>query len=124
MMVRNHCNGKEQERWPAPRLWLSSARTGPKAHLAAAIWVCTRPRVNTCCSLIRMTCSPPGALNSDSKPHRPDRMPTTGRLGCPNRGLQAPKGESLLFVDSDNLPAPWCIERRPQAATARPDADL
>ena len=47
-----------------------------------------------------------------------------GPSRCRNLGLQAATGDYVLFLDSDDLLAPWCLEQRVQAAAERPDHDL
>ena len=47
-----------------------------------------------------------------------------GPSRCRNLGLQAATGEYVLFLDSDDLLAPWCLEQRFRAAAVRPDVDL
>jgi hypothetical protein len=41
-----------------------------------------------------------------------------------NLGLHEARGAYVIFLDSDDLLAPFCLERRVAAATAHPDADL
>ena len=45
------------------------------------------------------------------KPYKRDRMPK-GASTCRNIGLQRALGEYIIFLDSDDLLAPTCLERR------------
>jgi len=47
-----------------------------------------------------------------------------GPSRCRNLGAREAKAEFLLFLDSDDLLAPTCLENRLAAATAAPDHDL
>jgi glycosyltransferase involved in cell wall biosynthesis len=47
-----------------------------------------------------------------------------GPSRCRNLGLGAARGEYVLFLDSDDLLAPWCLEQRLRAALGQPEADL
>lgn len=41
---------------------------------------------------------------------------------CRNQGAAASQGELLLFLDSDDLLAPWCLQQRVLAVESEPDA--
>ena len=41
---------------------------------------------------------------------------------CRNQGAAASHGELLLFLDSDDLLAPWCLQQRVLAVESEPDA--
>ncbi|MCA9449819.1 MAG: glycosyltransferase family 2 protein, partial [Candidatus Omnitrophica bacterium] len=52
----------------------------------------------------------------------------TGEKGnanvCRNQGFQASKGEFVIFLDSDDLLAPDCLENRVAAMESRPELDF
>lgn len=54
------------------------------------------------------------------------RRTTEGRGApiCRNIGLQNSRGEFIVFLDSDDLLAPHCLEQRLDLFTAEPDYDL
>lgn len=52
-----------------------------------------------------------------------ERMPK-GAPTCRNIGKEAARGRFLLFLDSDDLLAPWCLERRVVEMEANKDADV
>lgn len=43
---------------------------------------------------------------------------------CRNLGLELSRGEFVIFLDSDDLLAPWCLEQRLAAAADFPDCDF
>jgi glycosyltransferase involved in cell wall biosynthesis len=43
---------------------------------------------------------------------------------CRNLGLELSLGEFVIFLDSDDLLAPWCLEQRLAAVTAAPECDF
>lgn len=47
-----------------------------------------------------------------------------GPSACRNAGLAAAAGEHVIFLDSDDLLAPWCVEDRVAAFGGDPSADL
>jgi glycosyltransferase involved in cell wall biosynthesis len=47
-----------------------------------------------------------------------------GPSRCRNLGVQASRGEYIIFLDSDDLMAPWCVERRLGCAAGAPEADF
>ena len=47
-----------------------------------------------------------------------------GPSRCRNMGAAASRGKYLVFLDSDDLMAPWCIEQRVAASNDFPHADL
>lgn len=47
-----------------------------------------------------------------------------GPSRCRNIGLAMAHGPYVMFLDSDDLMAPWCLEERLGGAVVRPDADL
>jgi glycosyltransferase involved in cell wall biosynthesis len=47
-----------------------------------------------------------------------------GPSRCKNLGVQASRGEYIIFLDSDDLMAPWCLEQRLRCAAGAPQADL
>jgi glycosyltransferase involved in cell wall biosynthesis len=47
-----------------------------------------------------------------------------GPSTCRNLGVRECRGEYVIFLDSDDLLAPWCLEQRLAAARAQPDAAL
>lgn len=54
---------------------------------------------------------------------RRDRGPK-GACTCRNIGVMQSTGSHLLFLDTDDILSPHCLERRVIAATARPDCDF
>lgn len=52
-----------------------------------------------------------------------DRIPK-GPSTCRNIGLAYASGEFILFLDSDDLLAPWCLRNRLALAKDHPEADL
>jgi hypothetical protein len=46
-----------------------------------------------------------------------------GPSRCRNEGVRASTGDFIVFLDSDDLLAPWCIADRISAATKYPQAD-
>jgi glycosyltransferase involved in cell wall biosynthesis len=52
-----------------------------------------------------------------------DRMPK-GASVCRNIGLAAARGEYIIFLDSDDLLAAYCIERRLKYISDNPDQDF
>lgn len=52
-----------------------------------------------------------------------DREPS-GAPTCRNIGLQQSKGSHIIFLDSDDLLAPFCIEQRLQAIRRHPEMDF
>lgn len=46
-----------------------------------------------------------------------------GPSRCRNLGAAAANGDFLLFLDSDDLLAPWCVQERINCLRHRPDAD-
>jgi glycosyltransferase involved in cell wall biosynthesis len=52
-----------------------------------------------------------------------DRQPS-GAPTCRNIGLQRSKGNYIIFLDSDDLLAPFCIEQRLQAIASFPEMDF
>jgi glycosyltransferase involved in cell wall biosynthesis len=55
-------------------------------------------------------------LERDREPKGPSR--------CRNLGVEASRGEFIVFLDSDDLMAPWCIEQRLRRADEEPARDL
>lgn len=55
-------------------------------------------------------------LRRDQGPKGPSR--------CRNFGIEASRAEYIVFIDSDDLMAPWCLENRLRAVTRDPGADL
>lgn len=51
------------------------------------------------------------------------RMPK-GAPTCRNIGLERSCGEYIIFLDSDDLLAPWCLEKRMQTIAEKPNFDL
>lgn len=49
---------------------------------------------------------------------------TKGPSRCRNLGLGMAQGEFVLFLDSDDLMAPWCLDERIKQARQSPEADL
>lgn len=47
-----------------------------------------------------------------------------GAPTCRNIGVEKSTGEYLIFLDSDDLLAPWCVEKRLLALIENPDADF
>jgi glycosyltransferase involved in cell wall biosynthesis len=47
-----------------------------------------------------------------------------GPSRCRNLGVQASRGEYIIFLDSDDLMAPWCVEQRLRCAAGAPEADF
>ncbi|MCA9064569.1 MAG: glycosyltransferase [Planctomycetaceae bacterium] len=47
-----------------------------------------------------------------------------GPSACRNIGVKTAVGEYLLFLDSDDLLAPWCLEERLRLTVDHPDFDL
>jgi glycosyltransferase involved in cell wall biosynthesis len=54
---------------------------------------------------------------------RRERRPT-GASTCRNTGLSSAKGEFVVFLDSDDLLAPTCLERRVQVMEQNPKIDF
>jgi len=54
---------------------------------------------------------------------RRDRGPK-GACTCRNIGVMQSTGSHLLFLDTDDILSPHCLERRVIAATARPECDF
>jgi glycosyltransferase involved in cell wall biosynthesis len=57
------------------------------------------------------------------KYYRRHRTPK-GAPTCRNIGLEKSYGEFIVFLDSDDLLAPWCLEKRLQTIKEKPDYDL
>jgi glycosyltransferase involved in cell wall biosynthesis len=55
--------------------------------------------------------------------HQRDRLPK-GAPACRNIGLAAARGDYVIFLDSDDLLAPTCLERRTKAIITNPAADF
>lgn len=51
-----------------------------------------------------------------------DRKP--GANSCRNIGFEAAVGEYVVFLDSDDILAPFCLERRVATMNARPELDF
>jgi len=49
---------------------------------------------------------------------------TRGAPSCRNLGVKMAKHELIIFLDSDDLMAPWCIERRHDAITNSKPKDI
>jgi len=47
-----------------------------------------------------------------------------GPSRCRNLGVESSRAEYIIFLDSDDLMAPWCVEQRLRIAGAEPQADL
>jgi glycosyltransferase involved in cell wall biosynthesis len=47
-----------------------------------------------------------------------------GPSRCRNLGVHASRGEYIIFLDSDDLMAPWCVEQRLRYAAGAPEADF
>lgn len=47
-----------------------------------------------------------------------------GACTCRNIAVEAARGRYLVFLDTDDLLAPYCLEQRVEALDARPDADF
>ena len=64
-----------------------------------------------------------GKKDSRIKYLKRDRLPK-GAPTCRNIGLSLAKGQLVIFLDSDDLLAPYCLEQRVKAMDMEPDKDF
>lgn len=63
------------------------------------------------------------AQDSRVKVYKRDREPK-GACTCRNIAVEKSTGDYLLFLDSDDLLAPYCLQQRLEAFNAHPDCDF
>ena len=63
------------------------------------------------------------AADSRIKAIRRDRQPK-GAQTCRNIGMELAKGEFIIFFDSDDYIAPYCLEQRVKSLESRPELDF
>jgi glycosyltransferase involved in cell wall biosynthesis len=62
---------------------------------------------------------------ADSRIHWVQRQrEPAGACTCRNTGVDACAGDYVMFLDSDDIAATWCIEQRREAALEAPTADV